>query len=149
MCGVLALLFLVIPAVEIYLIIEVGSAIGPWATLGIIAVTAIVGAALARHQGLAALRAIQRALATGREIGLSLVQGALVLVAGVLLCTPGFATDAVGLLCLLPPVRRALAAALIRRWAASGRIVMVGMPPGAGSPDDDDEDRPPPGVIDV
>jgi UPF0716 protein FxsA len=142
------MLFLVIPAVEIYVIIEVGSVLGTWATLGVIGVTAVVGAALAKSQGLAVLTQLQGSMTTGEGTGTALIEGALVLVAGVTLLAPGFLTDAVGLALLVPPIRSAIA----RRFA--GRIQMPG--PGAmgGMPSEfyqggNDDDPPPPGVIDV
>ncbi len=151
MCGVLAALFIGVPALEIFVLIKVGGVIGALPTLGIIVLTGMVGAALAKHQGMAALRRVQHALAAGEEIGNSLVEAALVLVAGVLMLTPGFLTDLTGIALLLPPIR-ALAAAQVVKWGARRvqRTVVFGdfadfSPPG----DDDDEDPPPPGVIDV
>ena len=161
MCGVLALLFIVVPALEIYVLIKVGGIIGPLPTVGIIIGTGMAGAALAKHQGFAAVRKVQRAMMEGREVGGSLVGAALVLVAAVFMVTPGFITDTVGILLLLPPVR-ALIAPVIVRWGArrfiSGVVIDPGMynghmpddmPPGARRDDDDEADPPPPGVIDV
>lgn len=160
MCGVLALLFVAVPIVEIWVILKVGSLIGALPTVGIIVVTAVSGAALARHQGFAALRQLQEAMAAGRKVGRALVEAALVLVAGIMLLTPGFVTDGIGLALLLPPVR-AWVAARLARWA-EGRAMdqahvfwSPGRPPGPGEPEEReereerDEDPPPPGVIDV
>lgn len=148
-CGLLALLFLVVPAIEIYLIVVVGGVIGPAATLAIVAVTAVVGAALARRQGLEVLRRLQESMATGRGIERSLAEGALVLVAGVLLLTPGFATDAVGLALLAPPVRRWAAGRILQRARRSSRIVFVPMASSPFPEQVEKDDPPPPGVIDV
>ena len=148
MCGVLALLFLVVPATEIYLIIEVGGFLGTMPTLAIIAVTAVLGAALAKSQGLAVLRQLQQAMASGQGTGLTIVEGCLVLVAGVTLLAPGFLTDSIGLALLVPPVRRAIAKHL------AGKVNVVS-PMGMGGVSSefyqgsDDDDLPPPGVIDV
>lgn len=155
MCGVLALLFIAIPAVEIYLIIKVGSLIGAGATFGVIILTGIAGAALAKSQGLAAGRAVQQAMMGGGEIGTSLAGAALILVAGVMMLTPGFLTDLCGLALLIPPIRHRVATAIVRN--AAGRVVthinMGGPGPQPRDPrsprNDDQSDPPPPGVIDV
>jgi UPF0716 protein FxsA len=148
-CGVLALLFLVIPATEIYLILKVGALLGAGATLAVIALTAIVGAALAKSQGVAVLKQMNNSINSGQGVGTSIMEGVLVLVAGVTLLAPGFLTDAMGLLLLLPPVRSALA----RYFAGKVQVVggpMAGMPMGFQGPGfDADNDEPPPGVIDV
>lgn len=111
----LLLLFVVLPAVELALLIEVGSRIGTPATLALIAVTGVVGATLARRQGLGVLRHLQREVDAGRLPAGSLVDGVLILVAGALLVTPGILTDAFGFLCLVPAFRRLLKGALRRR----------------------------------
>jgi UPF0716 protein FxsA len=158
-CGVLALLFIVIPALEIFVIIEVGGMLGALPTLGIIIVTGIAGAALAKHQGFAALRKLQESASEGRELGQSIASAALVLVAGVMMLTPGFITDTAGILLLVPPIR-ALAARRLVAWGRSrvsaGVVVggfpqgqAGGFPPGPRPPDDSEDDPPPPGVIDV
>ena len=165
MCGLLALLFIAIPALEIYALIEIGGQIGALNTLAIIVATGLLGAALARHQGLAALREVQRALATGAHVGRSVVEALLVLVASVLLLTPGFFTDAFGFAMLVPPLRRLVAGWLATHFAGRAQtVVMGGSPagwsvhtrgeqaegrPSAGRVEPDDHDPPPPGVIDV
>ncbi len=111
----LLLLFVVLPAVELALLIEVGSRIGTLATLGLIVATGIAGAALARHQGLGVLREMQAEVAEGRLPADSLVDGVFILVAAALLVTPGILTDAFGLLCLLPAFRTAAKGLLWRR----------------------------------
>jgi UPF0716 protein FxsA len=167
-CGILAMLFIAVPAVEIYLLITVGTEIGALATMGIIITTGVCGAALARHQGLSAMRGLARATAGESSIGRAGVEAALVLVAGVLLLTPGFVTDGVGFALLMPPVRRLATGWIIARYARrAARVVFMG--DGRGFPDlrgpdarvhdarsgrgagvaDDDYDPPPPGVIDV
>ncbi|MCP4445442.1 MAG: FxsA family protein [Myxococcales bacterium] len=148
MCGLLALLFLIVPALEIYVIIEVGGRLGTLATLVVIAVTAVVGAALAKSQGLAVLTRLQNSTASGEGAGTAIVEGVLVLVAGVTLLAPGFVTDAVGLALLIPPIRSAIAGRLAGRMTVAGPGVMSSIRPdvyGGGG----DDDEPPSGVIDV
>ena len=157
MCGVLALLFLVIPAVEIFVILQVGSLLGLWPTLAVIAVTAVLGAWLTRRQGFAAVRQLQASMLTGQKIGGSLLEAALILVAGVLMLTPGFVTDVVGFALLIPPSReiiaRSLRRSLDRRIARGDMMVFQGSPlpfgqkRRPGRDDGDDDGRPP--VIDV
>lgn len=102
----LFLLLLIIPLIEIALFIQVGGAIGVWPTIGIVLLTAVVGTVMLRRQGLAALRSVQTRLMAGENPGRLLADGAMILVAGVLLLTPGFLTDTIGLLLLVPAVRR-------------------------------------------
>ena len=104
----LLLLFLVVPLAEIWVIIEVGSAVGAVATIGLIVLTAIVGAALMRSQGLAILFRARATMAKGEVPALELLEGAVILIAGALLLTPGFITDAAGFACLVPSIRRRL-----------------------------------------
>jgi UPF0716 protein FxsA len=106
--GRLALLFIIIPAVELVLLVQLGARIGGLATFAIIVATGIAGAALAKRQGADVIRRVQSDLSQGRLPAQSLVDGALVLVAGVLLITPGILTDITGFLLLLPPVRAAI-----------------------------------------
>jgi UPF0716 protein FxsA len=111
MLAKLLLAFTLVPLVEIVLFIEIGSRIGTWATLLIIAVTAVLGAALAHQEGLKAWWRMQNKLLSGQMPGEELLDGLLVLVAGVLLLTPGFFTDTLGFLLLVPPSRQ-----LVKRW---------------------------------
>ncbi len=158
MCGLLALLFLVIPAVEIYVILKVGALLGAGPTFVVIAVTAVVGAALAKSQGTAVLRQLQASMAAGEGTAAAIIEGVLVLVAGVTLLAPGFITDAVGLALLLPPVRQVIAKRFASKIQIAGAGSMAGMAgvagmpggmPGADYSDVDRGDPPPPGVIDV
>lgn len=101
----LFLLFMVIPIVEIGLFLTVGSAIGIWPTLGIVVLTAMIGTFLLRRQSFFVLHSISTSLEQGRSVGRSVVHGLLVLAAALLLLTPGFFTDAIGLALLFQPVR--------------------------------------------
>lgn len=103
--GRLLLLFILVPTVELVLLIEVGRRIGTLPTLGLIVVTGVVGATLARHEGLQVLRRIQAELAQGQLPAGSLVDGMIILIAGALLITPGILTDVFGFLCLVPGCR--------------------------------------------
>ncbi len=97
--------FIVVPVVEITLFLKVGSLIGIPATIGLILLTAIAGTMLVRSQGLEVLSKIRSSAERGEAPVEALVQGACVLAAGLLLLTPGFATDTVGFALLIPPVR--------------------------------------------
>lgn len=107
----LVLLFLLTPAVELALLIQVDSVIGFWPTVGLIVATGVVGSYLARREGLTTWRALNRRLQSGELPGRELVDGVIILVAGALLVTPGVLTDGIGFIGLLPPTR-----ALVRRY---------------------------------
>lgn len=111
---ILLLLTLVIgvPLIELYLLIEVGSEIGAFATIVLTLLTAVIGTWLVRWQGLGVLARVGRSMAEDEVPALELMDGALILVAGLFLLLPGFLTDALGFLLLVPPVRQAL----IRRY---------------------------------
>jgi UPF0716 protein FxsA len=111
----LLLLFTLVPAIELALLIEVGRRIGTLPTLGLILLTGVVGATLARYQGIAVLRRMQAELAEGRLPAASLLDGVIILIAAALLVTPGILTDAVGF-ALLVPLTRAGIRRLMRRW---------------------------------
>ncbi|QHQ36591.1 FxsA family protein [Algicella marina] len=128
---ILFLLFVAVPIIEIALFIQVGGAIGLLPTLAIVVLTAIVGTLLMRVQGLATLNRLQTSLRSGRNPVDPIAHGALILVAGVLLLTPGFFTDAVGLLLLVPPFRAAVIQAGAARMA--GKVAMR-VQPGAHGP---------------
>ena len=111
----LLFLFLAVPLAEIFVLIEVGSMAGAGATVGLVALTAIAGAALMRAQGLATLRRAQAAMTRGEVPALELLEGAVILVSGALLLTPGFITDVSGFACLIPAVRHRLILAAAAR----------------------------------
>jgi UPF0716 protein FxsA len=117
----LLLLFVALPAVELALLIEIGGRIGTGATLALIVTTGVVGASLARRQGLGVLRVLQSEIAAGHLPAASLLDGAIILLAGALLVTPGVLTDAFGFLCLIPAFRRALERGLLRRMERAAR----------------------------
>lgn len=126
MIGTLLILFIVLPFVELYILIELGSSIGTLPTLGIIVLTGIAGAALARHQGLSVLQRIQTEMSFGQMPGDVIFDGVLVLIGAVLLITPGILTDTTGFL-LLIPVTRELFKKYLKVWVnkriKSGQMV--------------------------
>jgi UPF0716 protein FxsA len=101
------LAFLAVPLIEIALFIQIGGLIGLWPTLGIVVLTAILGTWLVRTQGATAMGELRRSFSELDDPTEPLAHGAMILIAGALLLTPGFFTDAVGFALLMPPVRRA------------------------------------------
>ena len=130
--AVLFVLFVALPIVEIYVLVRVGSVIGALPTIALVIGLSAFGAWLVRHEGLGVLQRVRTALDAGQLPARELLDGALILIGGVLLLTPGFVTDVFGLCCLLPPVRTWLIRALARRAlvVASRR----GPGPDAGAP---------------
>ena len=129
-------LFIAVPILELWVIIEVGGLIGILPTLALLLAMSILGATLLRHQGRDAWQRFNRAIAERRFPGREVADGLMITIGGVLLLTPGFITDAVGLLLLLPPTR-AIARRLVLAYVGR-RFVVVGMGGMGGSP-------PPPG----
>tara|TARA_R100000750_G_scaffold17644_3_gene11653 strand:- start:17024 stop:17566 length:543 start_codon:yes stop_codon:yes gene_type:complete len=108
----LFLAFLMVPLIEIALFVQIGGLIGLWPTLAVVVLTAIIGTWLVRAQGQVAMNNLRRSFSDLQDPSEPLAHGAMILVSGVLLLTPGFFTDAVGFALLLPPVRTA-----VFRWA--------------------------------
>jgi UPF0716 protein FxsA len=115
MLGPLALLFLVVPLAELYVLIQVSHHVGVGTSLVLLVLVSVVGAWLTKHAGLGVLRRLQLTVRQGRVPSNELVDGFLVLFAGALLLTPGFLTDALALVLLAPPTRAAVRGLLIRR----------------------------------
>ena len=116
--GLLAALFVVVPLVEIYMIIQIGQVIGAAWTVLLLILDSVLGAALVKREGAAAWRALQDALGSYRMPARELADGVLVLIGGTLLLTPGFVTDVFGFFCLLPftrPLARRLLTNVITR----------------------------------
>jgi UPF0716 protein FxsA len=132
----LIVLFIVVPIAELYVIIQVGELIGVLPTLALLLADAVLGSLLLRHQGRGAWRRFNTALAERRFPGREVVDGLLIVVGATLLVAPGFLTDIVGALLLIPPTR-AIARALLRRYTV-GRFTIVDMAgrggPGTGPP---------------
>ena len=116
MLKILAFLFIVVPLAEIVVLIEVGSFVGAAGTLGLVVATALVGAFLVRQQGLASIRQIHVALSRGELPTHAFYHAGFLLLAGALLLTPGFLTDMLGFLFLVPSARERLGQWLIGRW---------------------------------
>lgn len=128
MFRILLVLFIVVPAIELWGIITVGKLIGGWPTVGLVILTGFLGAWLAKRQGLQVFRLVQLQLSRGQMPTESLIDGALVLVGGVLLLAPGFFTDTIGFL-LLIPYTRMIVRHLLKLWLwkliATGRIHLI------------------------
>ncbi len=114
--------FLAVPIIEIALFIQVGGWIGLWPTLGLVVLAAVAGAAVIRALGLQTLGRLRSSVAAGEDPSGPLADGAMTLIAGILLLMPGFFTDAVGLALLIPAVRVALIRSAARRIVARGAV---------------------------
>ena len=134
--GRLLLLFVALPAAELALLIEIGSRFGTLHTLGLIVITGVVGASLARGQGLHVVRQIQREVDEGRLPAGPLVDGVMILIAGALLVTPGILTDTFGFLCLVPAFRSMAKRVLLRRLENAVRENRVHVSMNFGEPGD-------------
>jgi UPF0716 protein FxsA len=118
--------FIGVPLVEIWVLIQVGQVIGPWWTILLLVLASLIGTFLIRSEGGKAWRALTEALQSGRMPARELADGALILIGGTLMLTPGFVTDAVGILLILPltrPVARRLLTTVVAR-----RLVVVPRP---------------------
>lgn len=140
---ILFLVFLIVPIVEIYVLIQVGGIIGAIPTIFLVVFTAVLGALLLRVQGFATLRRVQESMARGEIPAIAMLEGVALIVAGALLLTPGFFTDAVGFFLLVPAMRRWIIRRVLRN------AVVIG--PGGGQPESESEPeaeptyrRPPP-----
>ncbi len=105
---ILLIAFIIVPIVEITLLIKVGSAIGVGTTILVVIFTAVLGAYLVKQQGFATLHAVQKEMNEGRVPALQMAEGIALLLAGAVLLTPGFMTDAFGFALLTPVIRKSL-----------------------------------------
>jgi UPF0716 protein FxsA len=112
----LFLLFAILPIVEIAILINMGELIGGWYTVAIVIVTAFAGAHLVKQQGLSTLMQAQQKMQAGTVPGQEMAEGLLLIIAGVLLVTPGFVTDGIGFLLSLPMTRPLIAKALVKHF---------------------------------
>lgn len=134
----LALLFVVVPLLELVVLIQLGQIVGLWPTIGLVVLTGIVGAALARAQGLRTLWAFQESTTRGALPTNAIQDGLAILVGGALLLTPGLLTDVLGFALLLPPTRRWIQARVrnaVARRLEDGRIEMAVVVPGSFTQD--------------
>ncbi len=122
MFPLIAILFLIVPIVEIYLLIQVGQVIGAGWTIFLVVLTAVIGVALLKAQGLSTLQRAQNKLQANELPAQEILEGMGLLVAGALLLTPGFFTDAVGFLLLFPPTRMLLVKAVASRMVMAASI---------------------------
>ena len=122
MFPILAVLFLVVPIIEIYLLIQVGQVIGAGWTIFLVVLTAVVGVALLRVQGLSTLHRAQQKMRHNELPAREILEGMGLLVAGALLLTPGFFTDTIGFLLLFPPTRLLLVNAIVSRMVVSTSV---------------------------
>jgi UPF0716 protein FxsA len=135
MLPLLVLLFIVVPIVELFVIIQVGEAIGVLPTIALLIADSVLGSMLMRSQGRAAWRRFNAALTDGRIPHREVLDGALVIFGGALLVTPGFVTDILGIVLLLPPTRALVRGVLARRLlprVVAGGLGRFGGPSGAG-----------------
>lgn len=123
MFQILLIAFLAVPILEIYLLFQVGGIIGAGWTILIVIATAVLGASLLRQQGLSTWTRLNQSIAQGQLPPTIMIEGIILLLSGAFLLTPGFFTDTVGFLFLMPPVRKFLAAYLLRR----GMFMATGM----------------------
>ena len=112
-------LFIAIPLVEMYILIKVGGIIGAFPTIFLVVFTAFLGVWLIRIQGFSTLQRIRRTLDSGGIPAIEMMEGVALFIAGALLLTPGFVTDTIGFLCLVPPIRRYVIMNMIGRWQLS------------------------------
>ncbi len=126
MFPVLALIFVVVPVVEIYVLIQVGQVIGALWTVLFVVLTAVIGVQLLRMQGIATLMRAQQRMQSGQLPAEEMVEGIGLVVAGAFLLTPGFVTDTLGFLLLVPAFRRWAIGGLKRRLMASGQFTVQG-----------------------
>ena len=115
MFPILLLLFIFVPIIEIGLFIQVGGFLGLWPTIALVLITAFVGASLVRSQGIQTLMSVQGRLQQGEMPAQQILEGVMLAVAGVLLLTPGFMTDALGMLVLLPAPRAMIAKKMMEK----------------------------------
>ncbi len=136
---VLAVVFLVVPIAELYVIVQVAGGIGIPETILLLIAISFVGAWLARIAGLGVLNRLQRTVRAGKVPSSELVDGALVLFAGALMITPGFLSDCLAILLLLPPTRAVARAAILQRIRAGGGVfrIVSSVPTGGRRPGQD------------
>lgn len=115
--SIFTVIFLIIPILEIYFLIKVSEIINVFPTIILVVLTAVIGAGLLRQQGLSTLARLQQSMGKGKIPAQEMVEGVLLAVGGALLMTPGFVTDTIGFLCLLPFSRKFLAKNIIKRSA--------------------------------
>jgi len=122
MLRLLLILFLTVPLIEIYLLIQVGSVLGALPTVALVVLTAILGAAMLRLQGFATMQRVRQTMARGEMPAIEMLEGVVLLFCGALLLTPGFFTDVIGFLGLVPSLRRGLILWLLSKGMLRGQM---------------------------
>lgn len=130
----LFLLFIIVPIIEITLLIQVGSLIGAWYTVGLVLLSAFIGVNMLRRQSLSTLSRAQNRLNSGELPGQEMAEGIVIAVGGALLVTPGFVTDVIGFSCLIPATRKAFVKAVSSRFQVISAQQGFGAGPFAGGP---------------
>jgi UPF0716 protein FxsA len=125
MVGVLIVLFLLVPLAELFVIIQVGQAFGALNTIVLLILVSAAGAWLVKREGMGVWRRFQRQVETGVVPGREIADGVMILFAGALLMTPGFLTDLLGIALLLPPVRAAVRAVVMRSAARRAGVIRI------------------------
>lgn len=120
MFRILFALFILIPLLEIYLLIKIGGIIGALPTVFMVVFTAALGVFLLRHQGIYTLAKVQSAMGRGELPTMAMLEGVILILCGALLLTPGFFTDAIGFLGLVPAIRRRLIMIVLERGLFTG-----------------------------
>lgn len=128
----LLLLFIVVPILELYVIIQVADGIGVVETIFLLILVSVIGAWLVKREGLSVLRKVQTQLAQGQMPTKQIVDGALIMLAGALMLTPGFITDAVGVLLLIPPTRVLFRRLVMSRFKGRVQVASFGTAGGFG-----------------
>ena len=122
----LFLIFTSVSLLEIFVLVKVGSFLGAWPTVLLVVLSALVGSALVRSQGLQLIQQLQQRMAAGEMPGQQLIEGIMLIITGVLLVTPGFVTDFCGLLLLVPRIRASLAKIIMANIKLSPQAGMGG-----------------------
>lgn len=123
--ALIALLFIVVPLVELYVIVQVAQVTGVWETILLLLAVSIIGAWLVKRQGVAVWSRFNQTMANGQIPHIEIVDGVLILFAGALMLTPGFVTDALGVFLLVPPTRALVRGVITQRFKV-GRVVTFG-----------------------
>ncbi len=132
MFPVVAIIFLIIPIVEVYLLIQVGQVIGAIWTIFLVVLTAVIGVWLLKIQGISTLMRAQQKMQAGQTPAREMLEGVVLVLAGAFLLTPGFLTDTVGFMLLFPPMRVWLVNKFVSKMMMSGRFTNLSGRSGAG-----------------
>jgi len=125
---VLILLFILIPAAEIGVLLLSGNTIGIWPTIVLLVATGVLGSYLAKKQGMNTLKKVQEQLQYGRMPGDEILNGVCILLGGIMLLSPGFLTDIIGLILLLPPTRAAMKPIILKmlkKWMSNNTFTII------------------------